>query len=487
MSLEGLLKSFISNLPEEEQRRLMKDAMPGAGRPETGYIFDGGPFSPIDNEIWSLSIGQSSALTNWIPTERVNYKNDLVQHMSWDAVPRGFDGSQTYKDFLSTIVISDCGYGPSGVNWDGFSYEVGGGSFSWTTPMMMLERDSGMKYWQDWPRSYRLHKGGSIQMIDNDQDWALSQLLDICRRHVDYINMHGEKANSDMEWDGLSTIIQNGYIASRVKSNSPSAAYANPLIMNGATLGTPADPGVVLRALETMVADRLDYIDSRGWSVNISSDANTSDVALVMHPYHLIRLQEALAAGGLAYFQSLYNFTGQISISEYDARLEKMRKSKTLPLGGYDIPVLLERNLGGASTVNVVGGGANLPAHTADMYFLVRRVNGDIVLSNKMIDWSKLSYPFKGEDDMMEIQGGIARSGFVEESKKCWYFFMHMMGRMVVKLMPVQARLTSVTIEKRNVIDLREQTAFWAQDFAGYNGATGGMGTPLLFGANKGY
>ncbi len=485
LTLENLLKAYINNMPNEERQRmgLMKDVMPEEGRPTTGYIFDGGPFSPIDDEIWSLSIGQSSPLTNWIPTERVTYKHDLVQHMSWDAVPFGFDGHQTYKDFLSSIVISDCGYGPSGVNWDGFTYEVGGGSFSWTTPMMMIERDSGMQYWEDFPRTYKLHKGGQTMMIDNDQDWALSQLLDICKRHVDYIILYGEKANSDMEWDGLSTIITTGYIGSRVKSGSTaSAAMANPLVMNGATLGSPADPGVVLRALETMVADRIDYIETRGWSVNITSDASTSDVVLLMHPYHLLRLQEALAAGGLTYFQALYNFTGEISISEFDARLTSMRNAKTLPLGGRDIPVLLERNLGGASTINIVGGGTNLPAHTADIFFLVRRVDGNIILSQKFIDWSQLDYPFKADDDMMEIQGGIARSGYVEESKKCWYFFMHMQGRMVVKLMPVQARLTSVTIQKRDVIDMRDQSAFWAEDFAAYNGAKGGENVVLLVG-----
>jgi hypothetical protein len=483
---EQLLKAFMgvvaSDKTPEQMSNFLKDIMPNpSNRPVDGYLFDGGPFSQIEGDIYSLAISQSSELTKWLPTELVNYTNDIVQHLSWAGAPYAMNGSQTYSAYLSTIVIGDCGYGPSGTNWDGFSYEVGSGSFSFTTPMMTVWKDSGLKkYHQEFPMSYNIIGGnGATQgRISNDKDWALAQLLDWARSHVDFINIYGERQNSDMEWDGLSTIIQTGYIPARLRGSSGNGSYANPLVVSGAALGTPADPGVVLKTLDEMVKDRLLFAAQRGWTVN------NEDIALLMHPFHLEMLQEALAAGGLLYYTSTYGFTGQMTVGEYETRLRAMQDNKTLPLGNRDIKVITEINLGSPSTVDVVGGGTNLPAHTSDIFFLCKKVNGIEVLANKFVNWRELDYPdaIKNDETMTTIQGGLARTGYVTESNKCYYYYLEVGGRMVVKMMPMQARLTNVTIQKRFATTMRDQNQWWAPYYAAFNGVEGFQGSQLLFG-----
>lgn len=480
MDMSVFFKALASTMNPEEFGRMMKDTMPSAGRPVTGHLYDGGPFSLINEDIYSLNIANSSELTQWLPTRSVDYKVDEVQHMAWGAVPYGFDGSQTYSDWLSTITIPTCGYGPAGTNWDGFSYRVEGGMFSWTTDMMTVWEDSGLKYFQKQP-IYNIRGGnGPINgVITSDKDWALAQLLDVARRHVDFINIYGEKANSDMEWDGLSTIIQPGYVQSRVVGPSASAAMADPIWMNGAGIGSPADPAALLKVINSMVSNRLDYAKSRGWEVS------EADCALVMHPLHLEMLQEALAQGGLFYWTNLFGTPGQMTmtVGEYEARLERTKATKSLPLGGRNVRVITEVNLGFASTVTVSA--VATAAHTADIFFLVKRLNGRNILENLFIDWSKMDYPFKNTEERAEIQGGIARTGFVTEASKCYYYFLEMAGRMVCTMMPMQGRISNVTMTYHNAFDKYEQTAFWAPSFAAYNGAMGGQGTQLLFGQRE--
>lgn len=478
--LESLFKMMgsvlASKLAPDQMERLMKDTMPAGGRPVNGRLYDGGPFSLINEDIYSLNIGNSSEFTQWMDTEAVDYKIDEVQHITWGAVPYGFDGSQTYADWLSTITIDTCGYGPSGVNWDGFTYRVEGGSFSFTSDMMTVIEDSGIKLYQKQPL-YNIRGGnGPISgVISSDKDWAIAQLLDVARRHVDYINLYGEKLNSDMEWDGIHTIITPGYVGARVVGPSASAAYADPLWFNGAALGAPANPATVLKLINTMVKNRRKFAASRNWTIN------PADEILLMHPDQLELLQESLAQGGLPYYNNLFGSAGQLTLTlgEYEARLTRFRESNMLQLSGRSIRVITDINIGHESVIDDTTDGTG---HTGDIFYLVKRVNGMTVLSNKFLDWNKLDYPFKGTDRMAEIQGGIARTGWVEEASKCYYYFLEMYGRMVCTFMPMQGRISNVTMARHDAADLVEQTAFWAPNYAGFNGEMGGTGVQRLFG-----
>jgi hypothetical protein len=279
-----------------------------------------------------------------------------------------------------------------------------------------------------------------------------------------------------MEWDGISQIIKPGYVQSKLIGTSQSAALADPLWMNGVALGVPTDPALLLKVLNSMVRNRRTYARQRGWSLNLS------DVALLMHSTVLEMLQQAQAAGGMAYWENYFGSAGQIiqTLDGYENRLQALRESKTLRLDGVDIPVLVEDNLGFYGSITI--GGTPTEAYTGDIFFLVRRLNGMNVLENRFVDWNKVNYPFKNTDQFQQIQGGIARTGWVDEAKKCYYYFLEMHGRMVCMMMPMQGRISNITIVPNNSLDFVEQTAFWAPNTAAYGGARGGGGVPLLVG-----
>lgn len=477
--MKGVL--IAADFAPDQVERLMKDAMPSGGRPITGRIYDGGPFSSTNPDIYALNIGNSSEISRWIPSRRVNWLKDEVQHIGWGAFPYGFDGSQTFSDWLSTITIPTCGYGPAGTNWDGFRYQVDGGGFSWTTDMMTVIEDSGLKYFERQPIQYNIHGGnGPIDgVIANDKDWAIAQLLDVARQHVDFINLYGERANSDMEWDGLSALITPGYVQSHLIGTSQSAAMADPMWVNGVSLGVPTDPALLYKTLNGIVSNRLTYIRKRNWTVAVS------DMCLLMHPIVLEQLHQAQAAGGDVYWNNYFGTPAQFvqSLGDYRTEYNRLKESRTLRLGGVDIPVITDDNLGFYGAIDVSG--TQTEAYTGDIFFLVRRVNGMNVLEQRYVDWSQLDYPFKGSERMTEINGGTARTGWVEEANKCYYYYIEMFGRMVCLFMPIQARIANVTIIPNTAYDLPEQTAFWAPNTAAYNGARGGAGTQLLFGQRQ--
>jgi hypothetical protein len=464
------MKNMIaSSFTPEQMAEIMKDAMPADGRRETGYLYDGGPFSLINQDIYSLYVTGGTELTKWIPTRLVNYKVDEVQHIAY-SVPKGFDGSQSYADYLSTITIPECGYGPAGFDWQGFAYRMEGGTFSFTTEMMKVWHDSGLKYYERQPL-YQIRGGmGPLNgVIQSDKDWAIAHLLKRAEDHVDWINVYGERANSDMEWDGLSTIVQPGYIASKVVGQG-APVWADPVWMNGATLATPGD---VLKTLDALVGKILGRIQARNW--NVGND----DIAIYMNDLHFRYITEAMAAGGLNYYTSVYGFTGEMSVGDYEARLARMQSEKRLPLGGRMIRVLTDVNLGYSTTVNTSG--TDSAAHTSDIFVLVRRLNGQNVLENLFIDWNAMDYPDFPSETMTAIQGGIARTGYITEANKCYYYYLEMGGRMVCRMMPLQGRLSNVTMTKHNLLETSEATAFWAPDFYAFNGVRGHAGTPLLF------
>lgn len=467
---QEMFQQFMANMVKstfspEQLQAIMKDTMPSGGRRETGYLYDGGPFSLINEDIYSLYVTGGTELTQWIPTRLVDYKVDEVQHIAY-TVPKGFDGSQSYADYLSTITIPECGYGPAGFDWNGFSYRMEGGTFSFTTEMMKVWQDGGLKYFQKQPL-YQIRNGMGVMngTITSDKDWAIAHLFKRAEDHVDWINLYGERANSDMEWDGLSTILQPGYVASKVVGQG-APVWADPVWMNGATLLTAGD---VLKTLDQLVGKIFRRIQQRNW--NVAPD----DVAVYMNDLHFSYITEALAAGGLNYYTSAYGFTGQMTVGDYEARLQRMQSDKRLPLGGRMVKVITDSNLGYSTVVG------STPAHTSDIFVLVRRLNGQNILENLFIDWNGMSYPKFDEESMTTIQGGLARTGYITEGNKCYYYYLEMGGRMVCRMMPLQGRLANVTITKHSIIETTEQTAFWAPDFYAFNGVQGQHGTPLLF------
>lgn len=491
MDQQALLKvignaiTMASTMAPDQIERLMKDAMPSGGRPSTGYLYDGGPFSSTNPDVYALNIGQSSEFSRWLPSQRVNWMKDEVQHLSLAGLPYGFNGEDTYADYLSSFTIPTCGYGPAGTNWDGFRYQVDGGGFSFTTDMMTVIEDSGLQYYQRQPIQYNIHGGfgATNGVITNDKDWAIAQLLDKARQHVDYINLYGEKVNSDMEWDGISSIIAPGYVQEHLIGVSAEAKLADPMWVNGISLGVPTDAALLLKTLNAVVTNRLNYIRARGWTMNIASDC-----ALLMHPTVLEMLHQAQAAGGDVYWANYFDTPGQIlqTLDGYRAEYNRLKESRTLRLGGVDIPVITDVNLGFYGSVTV--GSTPTQAYTGDVFFLVKRLNGMNILEQRYIDWSKMDYPFKGSERMDEINGGTARTGWVEEANKCYYYYLEMFGRIVCLFMPVQARISNVTIIPNTAYDLPEQTAYWAPNYSGWgkdadgNYNRGGGGERFFYG-----
>lgn len=448
---------------------LRKDAMPAGGRPEgVGRMYENSPFGLLDTDLWTHVVTGGSPLMNWIPSRKIKDRFKHVSHLDFIA-PEGFDGSESYPDWLASISIGECGYGPSTV-WSGFNYQMSGGSFSWTTEMMKPFEDGGIHYYEEQP--LRSLRGSSIgSPISSDKQWAVARVLLASETHLDYVLKHGDKANSDMEWDGLDQIIRPGYVASHVYGSGV-PTWADPIWVNGATI---PDAATLLKTIRVIVRRLRKRVADRNWQLG------PADMVVFMSRTMWDNIAETIAAGALYEYTNQFGFNGQQTFKEYRDEYRATKQGGmgfgTIDVDGTPIAVLTDGNMG-ANTDLTIAGPTTVPAIRGDVYILTRSINGMNLLEQQYVDWNTLDYPAINEEKFA-LMGGTVRAGWITESNKCYYYYSEMAGRMVCMMQPLQARISNVVIPTLDESE-NEAGAFYSQDFYAYNGERGGQGVVLL-------
>ena len=447
--------------------RALKDAMPG-NRPSTGYLYEGGPFSLIQGDVLSQVTNGGSPLLQWLPTRGIVDKNQLVNHLEYVA-PEGFTGADSYREWLRTVVLDECAGGPS-TSWNGFSYQMSGGRFRWQTKTMTAYPDGGARYYEQMP-VYTV-RGAQPQQLSSDREWAVARLMMAASQHASYVVLSGDRNNSNMEWDGLSTILTPGYVQAR-KVGTGNPTWADPEYVNGATLTTKA---ALMGALRGMVRRIMNRIRMRNWVVS------PNDMAIVMPAAMWDNLAEDIAAGALYRYTNTYGFSGEMSIDTFENRYREVRTGGlgfgTINIDGVNVPVLADPNMGMNVTINPAG--TPKPGVTGDIYVLTRRVNGIAILEQQYVDYNRLQYPTNGLESMFTLQGGLARAGWVTEANNCYYYYIEMQGRVVSLMQPLQGVIRSATVE--TLVDSENESGtFTSPDFYGFGkGNQGGKGVAHL-------
>lgn len=467
---------------EGEFGPLQKDTVPA--RPMMDHrLYEGsGPFGAFDTEITSLVVDGGSELMNWLPMRPIEARTTRVSHLEWLA-PTGFDGSLTYPEFLRGLELGECDYPASGTGWNGFTYEVTGGSYGWRTNSIKRYEDSGIHYYKEQPMI--TFRGGPSVIggtIDNDADWAIAKLLWQLQNHGDYVLSFGDRANSEMEWDGVEQILQPGYVAAHIVGGG-STNWAEPLWINAAGMN---DIWRILQTLRVMVRTLRKRASVRRWRYG------AADMIVRMGTTMWENLREAIAAGAMYQFSSVYGFDGEITFRDYRGEYAATSSNGTgmaaLDIDGMPIVVMLDPNMEGSVMLTVddgAGGTVEVPAVLGDIQVLTRRAGNMTFWWQEWLDWDKFTKPnaaqFWNDEDRFMLQNGMVRAGVVKEASKCAYYFGEMVGRVTCTMLPMQGVISSVVIPVLHEMEL-EQAAYWTRNFYGFGGRgiAGGEGTARL-------
>jgi hypothetical protein len=452
--------------------RYLKDTMPAGGRAASGYLYDGNsPFGIYPNDPISLVVSGGSPLMNWIPTRYINDRFEYISHLEWVA-PEGFDGSQTYAEYLASVDMDDCGGGPA-TDWNGFTYRVSGGRFRWQTKMMKPYLDGGMKYYEQQP-IYTIRGSNIGQPLASDREWAIARLFMVMQSHYDYVLKSGERANSNMEWDGIKTVLVPGYVQNNLVGRG-TPHWADPMIINGLAINNVA---ALLQAIRRLVRRAIKRLRMRQWIVL------PGDIAIWMPATMWDQLAEHVAAGGMYKYTNAYGFNGDMSAGDFMRALEQTRSGGfgfgNIVVDGITVPVIADDTIG--MNVTIDPSGTPKPGIAGDVSVLVRRANGMTLLEQQIVDWTKLTYPTNGLENIVQMPQGHVRAGWVTEANNCYYYYAEMAGRFVSYMQPLQGVIRNVVIETLDAAE-NEAGTFTSPDFYPYRGVGGGRGTSLLTGS----
>lgn len=444
------------------------DPLAGA-RPSTGWLYDNGPFTLIEEDIISEAVPGNPPLGSWLPSRRTTSRFQTVSHLEWVA-PAGFTGAQTYADWLSGITIDDCGYGPS-TAWSGFSYQMGLGSFSWTTSKMKVYPDGGVKY-HDRAPMYTLRGSNIGQPLSSDREWAVARVLIAMSHHLDYVLKFGNSMNSPMEWDGILQILQPGYVQARV-IGSGVPTWADPLIVNGAPISTAAQLATAIRVTIRRLRNRY---RQRNWAIA------PGDMVVYLSSTMWDNIIETIASGAFYSYTNAHGFDGNMSFRDYRAEIADIRAGGigfgVMDIDGDPVPVLPDPNMG--MNVTIDPSGTPKAGIAGDVAILTRRAGGMTLLEQMYLDWDQLDYPTGAVDeDTFTLQNGLVRAGWITEAAKCFYYYAEMMGGLMSYWQPGQAVIRNVVIPTLDT-DENESTSFASPDYYPYNGQPGGTGLTLL-------
>lgn len=450
-----------------------KDTMPAAGfpMPPNGTMLNGGPFSLTNETVFNgLPVNSGgSAISRWLPTGKMKGRKKEVQHLEF-ITPHGFDiETQTYAEYLAGLEIGECGYGPS-ADWSGFAYQSDGGSFSLSTKMLKQIESGGIPYYESMPLGFGydlVGANGTTMRVEDDSEWALALVLMMAEDHLNYVTTFGYRENSDMEWDGVSAIVTNGYVeAHTVGRGVPH--WANPLIVDGSAMVTAAE---ILGQMHQMVRHIRRRAQLKNWNIA------PGDIVFYMSSLMWDNLAHHIALGGVEQITAAY---GVATSTSYDAYLNRLQGIRTggfgmgmIPIDGVPIYVITDPNMGVNSTVTV--GAVTSQAVTSDIFLLTRKAGNFQLWSHDFLDYSDLGGP-RMPNESFGVQNGYGKAGVITEANKCYFYYMEMVGRLSCNMLPLQGRITSASLPVLSGYG-NEAPSFTSQDFYPY--VAKGSLTPL--------
>lgn len=420
-AMERALKAYFGGGYLDDAKP-MKDVV--GAPPVDGWLYDNGPFTWHVESVLSDVMNAGSRLLQWIPVSTLDYKEEHVAHLSF-IIPEGWNGSD-YAAWLAANGYGECDYGPAD-EWYGFEYMIPYGEWSFTTRVLKPEH-SGFNLSA---RSARYYLRGNRQgmRIDNDAEFALSRLGFRIQQHESWNIVHGAYGGNH-QWDGVLQILTTGYVTSHmVGTNTPT--WSDPLVIDGTSLTTCTD---VLMAIRGAVRVLRNRIASRNFTLA------DGDMAVVMPMPMWAQLLDCIACGGLTGCGSApANVTGTVADVRYERNLAAMQG---IEIDGVRVPVIPENSLG-VSALN-----AGQPQVVGDILILTRRMNGMNLWENQHLNWDALGDQWRmAMPNTTTDYGGLVRVGWVAENQKCYKYFAEAKGRLVCYALPMQARITNVTMD----------------------------------------
>lgn len=390
---------------------------------EEHMLYDRGPFTWQEEDFMSDVVPAGNDLMQWIPTMRItdNAQYRVVNHLEWIA-PNGWDGSG-YGDWLATLEIAECEYGPS-TKWNGFQYQVPYGQFSRSTDTFKLIPNILLnKRYVNSPM-FRLRGPNAGLSLENDIDFAIARMGIDIQNHLAYVLNYGDASNSDQEWDGLDVLLTSTYVANHpVPGSTTTGQYTSPIIVDGTTL---ADIATLIRMLRKAIRHLRTRASKRKLNVLDSDMGIQAPLALVQE------VGEHLAVNGM-----IDGISRTEVPTDAEDRLNRFMENPGLVVDGRPVPFLIDDDLAalnGAQTTM-----------TTDVRVLTRRMGGEIILEQEYLDYNSAEIPssVQGAIQINTELGGIMRTGQVVENGKCFYHYGEMAGRIICRSLPNQAVVNS--------------------------------------------
>ena len=479
-------------LPSENTQRYFRQSFPNEAQLWPEFAED----------VISDVIPGDSPLIAWLPKRAVNTWNIDIHHLIgvWG---KDFDGSQTYMEYITDnfTVDSDppeCDWGVGGMDFARYSYkyELNRISVSHADDPLNIFDGGGMRQYQGQASVPRIRGEFAGQSITNDVELMLAMTG---KRLYDHINRTTREGNAAIKsnlgmFDGLETVLTQGWVANHTIGPG-GAPYSDPRIIPGTSISKPED---LVNRIEWEFFRTFNRIRSRG------REPSGDDIVVIMTDAHWQACAKAISHGSLAYHtNNMSNIQVNVDISAVQREYERITNFNELfagsnvgfagffPLNGYNLPVIVDNNLG-QNSINPVN---NKPAVTGDVEIVCKRAFGENILELMYLDWTQIplaqnmptgpmnSYPTISP---LYTENGLVRAKWVPASitNECWYWALDCYMGLGSKMQPLQTRILDVTLETdfANAIESGDWTH---PNYYMYGNETGAIGNSLLNASNN--
>lgn len=434
-ALENAAKAYF-NFDE----RLTDSAMEGFAKhtlpaPTTdNLIYKDGPFTWRTDEIILDVTNGGSPLMQWLPFEPLENREESVTHMSYVAAAGYQPTQQSYADYLDELSVGDeCDRECITAEWGSFEYTMMYGKACAASRTLTLD-DFGMRQHKKTPIP-RIRGPRAGYNLENDALWAIGQSGIVLEQHLDWNLLYGIHGRNH-QWDGIRQLLTPGYIDSHlVGSGAP--LWANPIQLDGTNITTCEG---LAEAVKNLVRYLRKEIQDRNWRVGLT------DMVIVMPTTFVNYIMDCIACGAMTGCGT--QPTGY-TIADWRAERARLMRGGVgygiLEIDGVPIPIL---PLNGIAQDGVDDEGNFVT--TGDIMVLTRRVNGINCLATQLLDYTSLNgwdlYKRAVGENVWTANGGHFMHRWHEINKTCVKYSTEVTGRNVLRMAPLQAILSSVTI-----------------------------------------
>lgn len=433
-------------------------------------------FSWYNNDIISDVAYDPAAFEAWLPARAVTNWKEPVAHLSWVA-PDGFDGTQSYQDFLaSQPAIDECDFG------DGYTYNICEyihtmERISASTRNEPIKQENlGMKLFEKQPTVILRGDNAGLN-ISNDRDWSIARLGMGMQEHQRWNMIYGNENAYTNTYTGVNEIFTNNWVRNHARQKG-SCDFTDPIVVNGVNLSTNED---ILRQIRVLVRRLRRRMRQRGY------DPVGDDMAIMLNDTMWDYISDSISFGVMSTFNAPEGFELIVTPDVVAKERDRVRTGGVgygfIPVDGLMVPVIPETRMGASSTIG------SQPAVTSDIFVMTKRFRGMTILEHQYLDWRALGdmplpdYQNVGSAFMPQyFQNGMMRvtvNQLNPANNLCWYYGADMWGRIVSYMNSLQGRINDVTV-LTDVSDENESSSFTSPNFYAFDGVAGGAGTALL-------